>query len=124
MALDLGDLNAFLDPGMSFSWDGVPYKVPPVSAELGIWGKKVASLRDGTAEEIAAAAAEIGPPPIPEGQTEEEAFLSPGLVKQLTANKVPFEVITHLAGTVYAQIVGGDKFAIAVFEGNLNGPTN
>lgn len=136
MALDLGDLDEFFDASMTFTIAGKQYSAPPTSAELGIWGRRVVALRadvpdDATEKETAAALAraekEIGPPPIPKGQTFAEGLLSAALVAELVADGVSDQAIEHLAGVAYARIIAGDAVALHVFRGddpNAPSPAN
>lgn len=128
MALDLGDLNDFFDPDATFTVKGKLYRVPAVSAALGLWGRKVAALREAVADDatpqeklaaLQAAEAEIGEPPLPEGMTMQEALLSRELLAELAADGVPDPAIEHLTETVYGRIVYGDKFAKAIFQGEF-----
>lgn len=123
MALDLGDLDELLDGGMYAIVGGKKRRIPPVSGELGLWGRRAAVLGsklgdDATPEDLKRIAEEIGDPPIPEGLTPDQAMLSPELHAELIADGVDDEMIKHLAGIVYARIVGGDKMALAFAHGD------
>lgn len=132
MPLDLGDLNQFFDGGMTATVNGKTYRIPPVSGELGLWGRRAAALRsklgdDPTLEELAQVAQEIGEPPTPDDLTAAEVMLSPKLHAELIADGVDDEMIKNMAGIVYARVVGGDELALAFARGelpNLAGPTN
>lgn len=126
MALDLGDLGEFFDASMKFNIGEKQYSIPPVPAVLGLWGRRVAALRadvpDGaTDKQIAAALAraekELGPPPIPQGQSFAEGLLSAALVAELVADGASDQAIEHLAEVAYARIIGGDEVAVHVFRG-------
>lgn len=126
MALDLGDLNEYFDGGMYATVDGKRYRVPPVSAELGTWGRRAAVLRSGLGEDpgiedLKRVAEEIGDPPVPDGLILDQALLSPELHAELLANGVNDEMVKHLAGIVYTRMLGGDKLALAFAHGE-DGP--
>lgn len=128
MALDLGDLNEFWDGGMYATVrskahpGGKRYRIPPVPGDLGLWGRRVAALRnvddDTTEEQLQKLAADIGEPPIPEGQTVEQAMLSVELHAEVLADGVDDEMIKHMAKIVFNRIVGGDALALAIAHGD------
>lgn len=137
MALDLGDLDQYFDASAQVTIGGKQYRIPPVSYEIGLWARRATVRRaalgdDATPEQMAEASAkteqELGPPPIPDGQSWEEAMLSPELVAELVADGVPDEAVKHLAHIIYARILGGDDLALAFAKGvddpNPAGPAN
>lgn len=122
MAVDLGDFDDTFDGGMYFTAGGKQYRIPPVSAELGAWGRRASVLRtqvtdDTSEEEAKRIVGRIGEPPIPEGLTLNEALLSPDLYKQLVAAGADDELVKRLAQTVYYRIIGGDGLALAFARG-------
>lgn len=127
MALDLGDLEEVFDASMLVKIKGTQYRIPPVSAELGLWIRGITALRmqvpdKATPRQMAAALAkaeqQLGPPPIPEGQTFEEALLSPPVVAQMVADGVSQQEIEHLAQVAQSRVVGGDELAKVMFRGD------
>lgn len=142
MALDLGAVDALFDDGIYFELagqvhpEGKRYRIPPPAADLGLWGRKAmvlrAELADLDGDELEAAVeqleAKIGPPPVPDGMTAHEMFLGPELVAEMAADKVPDPAVERMANVVYARIIGGDRLALRVFQGDLDpnptGPAN
>lgn len=116
MALDLGDLDDFFDGSMKVTIRGKEYSIPAISAELGLWGRKMAAeaFGEGDYASILAAA------PVPDGLTAHESMLSPAVCAQMVADGVTDPELNFLMETVFARMVGGDALAKAMFEAGGN----
>lgn len=128
MALDLGDFDAYYDPSMTVTIGGKQYTIPPVSADIGLWARRVAAghgdLDDVELDELRETVGEL---PLPDGMPMEEAMLGSDLLAELAADKVPDPTILQLAQVVFARIIGGDRLALAFAHGdvpNHRGPAN
>jgi len=117
MTLDFGALDELLDlPGVEFTWAGVPYRVEPPTAAVGLWCERIAAvvgpLRAATTdEEITAAAARIEQvPTLDDGLTLQERVLG-ATYARLVANGVNHVTIREIGAMVFTWIVAGDEAA-------------
>jgi len=131
MALNLGDVDALLDGGVTFTVRGKEYRIPPVRGDVGLWLQRLTLQRDQlrgepSEEQEKEWAESLAAPPIPDGMTLEEALLSRELVAELGADGVDMGFIRNLAHMVHVRIMAGDQAALAFVasQGNPPGPAN
>ncbi len=117
-----GDLDEYLDPGLTLTVRGKEYTLPLPSAELGLWCRRIALMAGeaGAAssdEELAEAssrarkwAAELPPLPGAERLSFEQLLLGP-VHAEMMADKVPDPYVQFCAQTAYIWLIAGEDQA-------------
>lgn len=141
MALQLGDLAAVFDPGMTFEFGGREYTIPAASATVGLWCRHLVAQRDDLdddatpeamdeagADAQALAASTPAPPGYDPGVTFERVMLGQALIDELVAVGVPDPALHFLARVAFARVILGDEAAQRYFAQGGNpqpsGPAN
>lgn len=142
MGLKLAELDEYFDPGMELTVLGVEYVVPPVSAAIGLWCRRISSHagadvpdEDTTGDELVeaskrvrAVAQETPAPPGINPATPFEVILLGTALDEMVANDVPDPYVQFCAQTHFWRILGGDKAAERYWTSGGNpqpaGPAN
>jgi hypothetical protein len=109
------DLTQYLDPSLDLTVKGRVYRVPPASAELGLWCRTVAAANDldedATDEQLQETAKRVSDlPPLPEGKTLPEHMLGSAYA-EMVRDKVEDPYIQFCAQTVLISIIAGEDAA-------------
>jgi hypothetical protein len=119
MGRTLGDLDQYLDPGLTLTMRGVEYTVPLPSAELGLWCRRMsdasvdATSTDAEVKAAAESAAEL--PDLPGRMTFEERLLGDAY-PLMVADEQPDAFVQFAAQTVYVWIIAGEDMAARFWQ--------
>lgn len=127
MGLTLGSLDQYLDEDdtLDIPINGVEYKIPPASAELGLWCQRLAMRVDATVDgDIVTAGGKAAdeaeriplPPGTGKGTPFEVVLLSQAVVDAMVADGVTWPQLRYCAVTAFWRVVGGDDIARRYYE--------
>lgn len=141
MGVQLGDLDSYLDDGLSFQAKGADgevreYEVPAPSAALGLWCQRAAELVGRaitvtTAEDLdnlTTKSARLPSPPGDEDLTWSQRMLGVDLHSRLLADGVSHHVVEFAGHLAFVWIVSGEEAAALFAQSGGRpqppGPTN